>query len=101
VIHNNDKDSQTMPPDIAELILSEIRSLRERFDEFSISSENRISTLESQMYTVVGNGQPGRLTKVESDVKRLDRWKYWVLGSGAGISTVVAVVWELFKQTHS
>ena len=89
-----------MPTDIAELILSEIRSLRERFDEFTLDTEKRIATLESQMETIVGNGQPGRMTKVESDVKRLDRWKYWALGAGAGISGVVTVVWELFKTSH-
>lgn len=84
-------------PDATDLILSEIRSLRERFDEHTIHTEKRIATLESLVTSVVGNGRPGRLDNVEADVRRLDRWKYWLVGAGTGIGGFVTFLFEGLK----
>lgn len=60
----------------------------------------RVSTLESQTKTVLGNGQPGRLTLVEQSVERvgekveqLGRLKYWAAGVVAAVSAIVHLLW--------
>jgi hypothetical protein len=56
----------------------------------------RVATLESQTKTVLGNGQPGRLTLVEQSVKELQSWRWRMAGiataSSAVVSALVAVM---------
>jgi hypothetical protein len=50
----------------------------------------------------VGNGQLGRLTKLESNVNELVRWKSKMIGWGIGVSSVVsavvAFVYHIFRK---
>jgi hypothetical protein len=49
----------------------------------------RLATLETQLDSVVGDQQPGRLTLVEQSVKELQSWRWRMAGIGAGSSVVV------------
>lgn len=44
-----------------ELILSELRELRADYNDNTRKTGERLSSLESQMYSLCGNGQPGRV----------------------------------------
>lgn len=44
------------------------------------------------MYSLVGNGQPGRIALLERAVEALSRWRWWVVGAAAGASTVISVL---------
>lgn len=84
--------------DIQSIILAEIRSLREDFNSFARESGERISSLETDMHALMGNGQPGRMAHVENAVSQLSQWRWWVLGCTAGCTTVVSVVaWIITK----
>ena len=79
--------------DTQDIILAELRA-------HALSTGERLSALETSMRSLVGNGQPGRISQIEESVKGLERWKWKVLGISTGGSAVVsAVLWllHLFK----
>jgi len=43
-----------------------------------------MATVKTQMGTLVGNGQPGRIDKLEDNVDKLKTAKNYALGFGAG-----------------
>jgi hypothetical protein len=56
-----------------DLILLELRSLREDFNNYARETCERVSVLEAGMHGVLGNGQPGRLALVERAVSKLSQ----------------------------
>lgn len=75
-----------------ELILSEIRALRDDLNDYARRSGERLATLETGMYDLRGNGQPGRMTKMEDAVRDLNQLTARALGMAAAISTGVSLV---------
>lgn len=53
-----------------------------------------LARLETNMKSLVGNGQPGRVTQLEEAVESLNRWKWIVAGV---IITISALVHFIFK----
>jgi hypothetical protein len=73
-----------------DLILAELKGLR---DDTKANGE-RLARLETQMYGLVGNGQPGRIALLERAVEELKRWRWWVVGAAAGGAGVLsAIAW--------
>jgi hypothetical protein len=66
--------------DIPEVILTELRELRSEYNVNAILTSQRLASLETSMTTLVGNGQPGRIAKMEEDVKTLQGWRWWLVG---------------------
>jgi hypothetical protein len=79
--------------DTQDIILAELRA-------HALSTGERLSALETSMRTLVGNGQPGRITQIEESVKGLERWKWKVLGISTGGSAVVSAVLWLIHLIH-
>lgn len=84
-----------------DIILEELRGLRADYNKHARATGERLSKLESQMQTLLGNGQPGIITKLQDEVKDIQRWRWRIVGLSAGIGIVVsgaisAVAW-LFK----
>jgi hypothetical protein len=44
------------------------------------------------MYSLVSNGQPGRVGLLERAVEELKRWRWWVVGAAAGSGAVISVL---------
>lgn len=61
------------------LILGELRMIGER-----------LARLETHMESLVGNGQPGRLTLVENEVSEIQRWRWKATGIYIGVSGAVS-----------
>lgn len=57
-----------------------------------------LAVLNTQMTTVVGNGQPGRLTKVEDRVSALERHFWKVIGASSACGAIVGVVIQLLPK---
>lgn len=70
------------------LILQEIKGLR---DDTKANRE-RLARLETQMYGLMGNGQPGRISLLERSVDSLKQWRWWVVGAAAGGAAVISVI---------
>ena len=81
-----------------DLILEEIKGLR---DDTKANGE-RLARLETQMYGLMGNGQPGRISLLEQSVDSLSRWRWWVVGAAAGCTAVISVLaWIVeFQSKH-
>ncbi len=75
-----------------ELILTELRELRSDYNAHARETGARMSTLESQMYSLCGNGQPGRISNIESAVQQLKAWRWWLIGAMAGVSGMVTAI---------
>jgi len=88
-------------PQIESVILSEIQAIGSKLQDFQArtyawqqEAGERFAALETSMKAVVGNGQPGRLTRVEQAVAVLQRWQYRMIGAAAGGGLVVtAIAW--------
>ena len=62
--------------------------------EFQIHVVDALARLDTKMKTLVGNGQPGRIDRVEMAVSRLNRVAW--IGGGIVIA-VSAIVHFIFK----
>lgn len=89
----------------SQLILSEIRDLRRDFTTFSLDITSRIAALEQSNKNLQGNGQPGRVTILESKVDFLEkdrderigakkRDRYWHAAISSVAATLVTVVFK-------
>lgn len=83
-----------MADDVQRLILTELQALRADYNIHARETGERLSALESQMHSLVGNGQPGRIAVVEHAVERLKAWRWKMAGVAAACSMVcVAISW--------
>jgi len=83
-----------MPESTQDIILGELRALRGEFNTFARDTGERVSVLENDVHSLVGNGRPGRVDRLESAVQRLKQWRWWMVGAAAGGSCVIfAVAW--------
>src|SRR5579862_6571440 len=86
--------------DTGQLILTEIQAIRSDLQEFRSEvhawqqgAGERVAALESQVKTgVTGNGQPSRLTTVESKVANLEKAWWKLAGACSAVWTIVTVV---------
>jgi len=51
-----------------------------------------VAVLETDGYSLVGNGRPGRVDRLESAVQRLKQWRWWMVGAAAGGGGVISVL---------
>lgn len=80
--------------DTNELILIELRELRADHNNHARETGERLSRLESQMYALVGNGQPGRIALLEKAVDGLKQWRWKMAGVAIAASALcVAFGW--------
>ena len=75
---------------IQQLILEEVREIRASLDDHRTESVQRLTALETQLSSIVGNGQPGRLTILETKIGALEHWKHTTTGIYLGISGLVS-----------
>ena len=77
---------------VLETILIELRELRTDFNNNARHSGERFAALETHLNSVVGNGQPGRLTLVEQSCKELSAWRWKMVGITTGASAVISTI---------
>lgn len=58
-----------------------------------------LSSLNTKVESLVGNGQPGRIDKIETDVKDLQASKNQALGVASGFG-FLAGLWEIIKWKY-
>lgn len=84
----------------------EIRDLRKDLTTFSLDSMSRVSALEQSNRALIGNGQPGRVTVLETKVDVLEkdrdeaagahkRARLWSAGAGSITATLVEVMFRV------
>lgn len=83
-----------------ELILTKIDNLQSDFNNFARKCEGRFSALETDNYAVMGNGQPGRISKIEEDVSALQRIRFWLIGAVAGVSSIGPAIGWVILHFH-
>jgi hypothetical protein len=81
-----------MPDSTQDIILDELRALRSDFNSFARDTGERVSVLETDVHSLVGNGRPGRVDRLESSVQRLRQWRWYLLGAAAGGGGVISVL---------
>lgn len=74
------------------MILSELQALRAEVNQYVRESAERLSRLDTQMVSLIGNGRPGRVGVLEIAVDRLERYKWWLMGASAAVATVASVI---------
>jgi hypothetical protein len=60
-------------------------------EEFQLHVVKALARLDANMKTLIGNGQPGRIEKIEIDVKSLNRWR-WIIG-GVVVTLSALIHW--------
>jgi hypothetical protein len=90
-----------MSEQIQSIILDELRALRTRFDVYSDDMGQRTTRLETHMESLVGDKQPGRLTRLEDKVAAIQQWRHYTTGIYIGVSGIVsaatAFIYHLWK----
>jgi hypothetical protein len=81
-----------MPDSTQDIILGELRALRGDFNSFARDTGERVSVLETDVHSLMGNGRPGRVDRLESAVQRLKQWRWWLVGAAAGGGGVISVL---------
>jgi hypothetical protein len=80
-----------MPDTTAELILSEVQSLRTDYNAHARETGERLASLETSMRALVGGpGQPGMLAGFQDQLQDLQRWRWKMAGITTGVATVVS-----------
>lgn len=93
-----------MNEQIAEILLQEFRTFRAEVSAWKQDTGERVATLETQMTEVRGNGQPGRLGRVEATVEILKQFRWKIIGyAGAvcGAITLLGIVINVFVRWRS
>lgn len=67
-------------------------------DEFQIHVVETLARLDTHMESLVGNGQPGRVTKLETAVDSLRKWRWTISGAVLGAAGLIsAAIHFIFK----
>ena len=74
----------------SDIILEELRALRTDYNLHARDTGERLAKLEEQMHELAGNGQPGRIGRLEAIVERLQAWRWYLIGASAAVSAIVA-----------
>jgi hypothetical protein len=77
-----------MPPDQFNLLLTEIRDLRKDHNEFARSVTADLAAVKQDVKGLVGNGRPGRVSKLEDDVADLKKAKYYAWGFAGAFGAI-------------
>jgi len=76
----------------------DMRELRESFESFRTDSVEKVARLEAQLKTVLGNGQPGRMTLAEERISSLERVRWKQSGIAATVGLLGAIVVEAIRK---
>ena len=74
-----------------QVILAELREIRGEMQQNQIDVVQRLASLEAQMKSLLGNGQPGRIGALESAISAVNRFKYTVVGYAMGVAGLVSL----------
>lgn len=68
-------------------------------EEFQLHVIDVLARLDENMESLVGNGQPGRVTKLEDKVEALQKERWYAGGVIAGVSTLAGgLIHFVFKK---
>jgi hypothetical protein len=87
--------------DTNDVILEELRAIRETLDDLASDSKQRITKLETETKPLFDNGQPGKLSQIDVRVKRLENWRIYIIGFGAGVAALVSLIVGLVVKAFS
>lgn len=72
-------------------------TLEQCTSDFERQTIAMLAVLNMQMNSIIGNGQPGRITKLEDRVSALERFQWKMIGGSSVLGAVVGIVssWTL------
>jgi hypothetical protein len=56
---------------------------------------NKLAEINTKVTSLVGNGQPGKITLIESRLADLEVWKAKALGSISAIMVIIGMMWKI------
>lgn len=80
------------------LILEELQAFRRDMGEWQRVTERTLGGLETDMHALIGNGNPGRIGKLEESVTDLQHAHWKFTGIVMGVSTLFTGIWEYLKH---
>jgi hypothetical protein len=86
--------------DTQDVILAELQGLRRDFNDYARVTGERVSSLETDLKSLMGNGQPGRIAVLEANMSKLVEWRWRVVGCAVGGSGVVSALAWIVAQLH-
>ncbi len=67
-------------------------TLEQCTSDFERQTIAMLAVLNMQMTSIVGNGQPGRISKLEDRVSALERFQWKMIGGSSALGAVVGVI---------
>jgi hypothetical protein len=85
-----------MNDETARILLEEFRAFRTDISEWKQETGERITAIETAIKpAILGNGQPSRMTVVESRCTALEQLRWRISGIGAAVGSAATVAVEL------
>ena len=84
-----------MPDSVEGILMAELQAFRADYNTNARENGERLSALETEVRTLTGNGQPGRIARLEEDVDRLKAFRWWIVGLSAGVGAIVSIILKL------
>ena len=88
----------TLILDAVSAMRQDVRDLRGALDKQHLETENRLTKLEADSKDISGNGQPGRMSKVETAVAAMAVRFGWIAGAAAVGGGVVGLLGWIFPR---
>lgn len=88
-----------MALDYLELIFERLGKIDESISDLRADTAEDISRLTTQMHDIAGNGQPGRLARLEEKVSNTEKKIIFVSGIVAVIGTAGHALWDWLSRT--
>lgn len=86
--------------ELAREILEEVRALRSELSDYRQETENRLTTVETQIKPLFDNGQPGVLTKLQDGLNDHKAWRWKITGICAGVSGAITAAGWIINFTR-
>jgi hypothetical protein len=67
--------------EIQQVILQELRSFRSDVSTKLDDHVQRLTAVETKLEPLLGNGQPGLITKMQDDIGELKKFRYYFVGA--------------------
>lgn len=58
--------------------------------EFQLHVVSQLASLDTKMAGLIGNGQPGRISKIETNIEDLQKARWKIVGAILGMSALIS-----------
>jgi hypothetical protein len=63
-------------------------------EDFQTHVVDMLARLDTKMEDLIGNGKPGRVAKLEDEVKSINKWRWMIFGIVVALSAIIHFIFK-------